>query len=198
MPTIVSKSLFVVIRLQFSSTKTFFLKIRKSHKITKQHRIKGQKFYLTDVTYVCTKTVPDSTKLWLIKGPKSNFPRGACPRTPLVCHILCTRIRIAPPPPPLGKKLKETLTYVATFIYSASTNALYIVCKVLLSVETFANIPSNSSPSDLMFVLCLTKHSDAIHTLQKKKQIWKLIKLGKNYTQMVMKKFTMYINWGRS
>ena len=82
MPTIVSKSLFVVIRLQFSSTKTFFPKIRKSHKITKQHRIKGQKFYLTDVNYVCTKTVPDSTKLWLIKGPKSNFPRGACPRTP--------------------------------------------------------------------------------------------------------------------
>ena len=28
------------------------------------------------VNYVCTKTVPDSTKLHLIKGPKSKFVGG--------------------------------------------------------------------------------------------------------------------------
>ena len=48
------------------------------------------------VYYVCAKTVPDSTKLCLIKGPKSTFPRRACLRTPLVCHMLCTRIHTCP------------------------------------------------------------------------------------------------------
>ena len=32
----------------------------------------------------CAKTVPDSTKLRLIKGPKSKFLGGVCPQTPLV------------------------------------------------------------------------------------------------------------------
>ena len=68
------------------------------------------------VNYVCVKMVPDSTKLCLKKGPKSKIPR---PRTPLVCHMLCTQIHTCPPPlqqpiqshfAPLGKKLKETLS----------------------------------------------------------------------------------------
>ena len=48
------------------------------------------------------------------KGPKSKFFR---PRTPLVCHMLCTQIHTCPPQQPiqshfapLGKKLKETLS----------------------------------------------------------------------------------------
>ena len=62
------------------------------------------------INYVCAKTGPDSTKLSLIKGPKSKFPRRACLRTPLVCHMFCTQICtclpnnpyniILPPPPP--------------------------------------------------------------------------------------------------
>ena len=43
------------------------------------------------------KTAPDSTKLCLSKGPKSKFPRGSMPRTPLVRHMLCTRICACPP-----------------------------------------------------------------------------------------------------
>ena len=74
------------------------------------------------VNYACAKKVPDSTKLRLhpdslLKGQKTKLPR---PRTPLVCLMFCTRIHtcppnnpynlILPPPPPcLGKKLKETL-----------------------------------------------------------------------------------------
>ena len=70
------------------------------------------------VNYVCAKTVPDSTKLCIIKGPKSKFPRGSMPRTPLVCPCFAHEYVLAPPnnpynlilpPPPLGKKLKETL-----------------------------------------------------------------------------------------
>ena len=96
--TIVSKSLLVVIRLQISSTKTFFYPKSGNHTKSLSNTDKRRKnFYLTDLNYVCMKTVPDSTKLWLIKSPKSKFPRGACPRTPLVCHIFCTRIRIGPP-----------------------------------------------------------------------------------------------------
>ena len=49
------------------------------------------------------QTVPDSTNLCPIKGPKSKFPGGACPQTP----------------PHLGKKLKENLTEdVADAAYS--------------------------------------------------------------------------------
>ena len=29
--------------------------------------------------------------------PPNNFPGGACPRTPLVCHMLCTRLHSCPP-----------------------------------------------------------------------------------------------------
>ena len=74
------------------------------------------------VNYVCAKTVTDSTKLHLIKGPKTKFPGGAYPQTPLASHMLCTQIctclpphnlynlTLSPPPPlPLDKKLKETL-----------------------------------------------------------------------------------------
>ena len=42
-------------------------------------------------------SVPDSTKLHLIKGSKSKFPGGACPRNLLVCHMLCTQIHTCPP-----------------------------------------------------------------------------------------------------
>ena len=72
------------------------------------------------VNYVCVKTVPDSTKLRLIKGPKSKFPREASPQTPyfatcfthgyilapLIIHI----ISFYPPPPTLGQKAERNLT----------------------------------------------------------------------------------------
>ena len=48
------------------------------------------------VNYVCVKTVPEFTKLRPIKGPKSKFPGGACPQTPLVCHMICTWIYTCP------------------------------------------------------------------------------------------------------
>ena len=52
------------------------------------------------------------------KRSKIKISQGNIPWTPLVCHILCTQIYTCPPnnpynqilPPPLGKKLKETLT----------------------------------------------------------------------------------------
>ena len=63
------------------------------------------------LNYACAKKVPDSTKLHLIKGQKTKFPQGSIPRTPLVCHMLCTRMRTCSPnnlynliPPPLGQK----------------------------------------------------------------------------------------------
>ena len=70
------------------------------------------------VSYVCVKTVPDSTKLRLIKGPKSKFPQGSMPLILLVCHMLCTQICVCPHPlppsnpynlilPPLGQKVKK-------------------------------------------------------------------------------------------
>ena len=48
------------------------------------------------VNYVCEKTVPGSTKLCLIKCPKSKFPGGTYPQTPLVSYMLCTRIHTYP------------------------------------------------------------------------------------------------------
>ena len=67
------------------------------------------------VNYVCVKTVPDSTKLCLIKRSKIKFPGGAYPLTPLGCHMLCTQMCTCLPiqshfaPPRLDKNLKETL-----------------------------------------------------------------------------------------
>ena len=73
---------------------------------------------------LCKKKVPDSTKLHLIKGQKTKFPQGSIPRTPLVCHMLCTRMRTCSPnnlynliPPPLGQKAElypgiEIHTYI--------------------------------------------------------------------------------------
>ena len=72
------------------------------------------------INYVCAKTVPDSTKLHLMRGPK--FPGGACPQTPLVSHMLCTWIAhiyiLAPPiirtisfyprPSPLAKSWRKS------------------------------------------------------------------------------------------
>ena len=65
----------------------------------------------------CAKTVPDSTKLCLIKGPKSKFPWGSMPPDPSsLPHALHTNMCLPPPIihtisfwPPLSKKLKETL-----------------------------------------------------------------------------------------
>ena len=49
------------------------------------------------VNYVCVKTVPEFTKLRPIKGPKSKFPGGACPKTPLVLpHALHMDIYLSP------------------------------------------------------------------------------------------------------
>lgn len=39
----------------------------------------------SNVNYDCAKTVPDSTNK---KGPKSKFPRRACPWTPTVIHTI--------------------------------------------------------------------------------------------------------------
>ena len=77
------------------------------------------------VNCVCAKTVPHFIKVRLIKDPKSKFPRGVCPQTPLVCHMLCTWIHTCLPNnpynfillPPLGKKLKETLLVVFFFLF---------------------------------------------------------------------------------
>ena len=74
-----------------------------------------------DTINVCAKTVPDSTKLRLIKGPKSKFPRGSKPPNPPSLPHACTQICACPPiihtisfcpPSPMGKKLKETLTWI--------------------------------------------------------------------------------------
>lgn len=65
-----------------------------------------------------TKRVSRFHQIAFNKSPKSKFPGRACPRTPLVCHILCTQIHAHTGPPNnqynlilplLGKKLKETL-----------------------------------------------------------------------------------------
>ena len=61
--------------------------------------------------YACAKTVPDSTKLCLIKGHKTNFTRKCMPPIPQVCPMLCTRIHTCLPnnpynlilPPPWAK-----------------------------------------------------------------------------------------------
>ena len=72
------------------------------------------------VNYVCGKTVLDSTKLCLIKGSKSKFPRGTCPRTSLVCQMLSTWICTCH----LGKKLKETLV-LTHMHYDLGVHVLY-------------------------------------------------------------------------
>ena len=69
------------------------------------------------------KTVPDSTKLRLMKGPKSKFPGGTCPQTSLVRHMLCTQICTCPPiihtisfcPPPLGQKAERKPAHYQDF-----------------------------------------------------------------------------------
>ena len=67
------------------------------------------------VYYVCAKTVQDSTKLRVIKGPKPKFPRGACFRTPPppslphALHLDTYLPHAISFCPPLGKKLKKTL-----------------------------------------------------------------------------------------
>ena len=51
--------------------------------IVKQHRIQGQTLLFTpDRCKLCLCKNSPSTKLCLIKGPKSKFPGGACPGPP--------------------------------------------------------------------------------------------------------------------
>ena len=81
------------------------------------------------VNYICVKTVPDSTKLHIIKGPKSKFPQGSMP--PDLPHALYMNMCLPPKPPlppiihtisfcpPLGKKLKETLYSVFLLVLHA-------------------------------------------------------------------------------
>ena len=53
------------------------------------------------VNYICAKTVPDSTKLRPIKGPKSKFSRGSMlPDPPSLSHALHMDTYL----PPLGLK----------------------------------------------------------------------------------------------
>ena len=64
-----------------------------------------------------------SPRFHQIASNKSKISQGSMP---LVCHMLCTRIRTCPPPPithtisfcpPLGKKLKETLLGLASKVH---------------------------------------------------------------------------------
>ena len=83
-----------------------------------------------NVKLCCAKTVSDFTKLRVIKGPKSKFPRGAYPQTPLVCHMLCTRIHTCPPNNPcnlilplLGQKAERNSgeSYMDPIPYTVTT-----------------------------------------------------------------------------
>ena len=68
---------------------------------------------------VCAKTVPDSTKLHVIKGPKSKISwESMPPNPPTLPHPLHTDTYLPPNnlynlicPLSLGKKLKNTLVY---------------------------------------------------------------------------------------
>ena len=67
------------------------------------------------INYVCAKTVPDLTKLHLIKGPKSkfqNFPREHAPDPPNLPHALHTNTYLPHTPynlilPLLGQKAER-------------------------------------------------------------------------------------------
>ena len=61
------------------------------------------------INYVCAKTVPDSTKLHLMKDPKSKFPRGSMPPDP---PSLPHALHIDTYLPPLGQKTeRNTVEY---------------------------------------------------------------------------------------
>ena len=92
------------------------------------------------VNYICAITVPDSTKLCLIKGPKSTFPGRACPQT-LVYHMLCTYICTYPPNnsdnlilPPLGQKAERNpgtwSTYISLCAFIKANR--FTLCKIYL------------------------------------------------------------------
>ena len=76
--------------------------------------------------HVCMKTVPDFTKLRLIKGPKSKFPGEVYPRTSLVYHMLCTRIRTCPPPQPLPNNLYNLILLPPPIWQKAERNPDYV------------------------------------------------------------------------
>ena len=108
------------------------------------------------VNYISVKTVPDSTKLRQKKGPKSKIPR---PRTPLVCHMLCTQIHTCPSPPstthtisfcPLGQKAERNPVWHECCLHFAGhSHALTLKC-ILLSIAVYA--PSYAKPHLLCFV----------------------------------------------
>ena len=61
----------------------------------------------------------NSPRFHQIASNKIKISRGACPRTPLLCHMLCTRILNCPPNnshnlilPPLGQKAERNPAHV--------------------------------------------------------------------------------------
>ena len=90
----------VVIQLQFSSSKKDFFLLNRFLKCT-EYKDKNLNLHQRDVNYVCTKTVPDSTKLLVIS-------MEACPRTPLVRAIYSMHVdRYLPLHPHLAKSWKK-------------------------------------------------------------------------------------------
>ena len=71
------------------------------------------------VNYVCAKTVPDSTKVRLIKGPKLKFPWGVvstCPPPP-------------PPPPKAERILVCNFHYDLCMFVLQATKIWVVVCE---------------------------------------------------------------------
>ena len=60
-------------------------------------------------------TINVCTKLCIMKGPKSKFRGGACPRTSLVCHRLCTRAHEYILVPLPGQKAERNFVYANNF-----------------------------------------------------------------------------------
>ena len=91
---------------------------------------------------------------------KVKFSGGACPRTPLVCHMLCTQIRTCPPNnpynlilPPLGKKLKETLITMLTDCLCTPTG-VSILCLCCCCCDNFAGFGIQYTRSCWLADLC--------------------------------------------
>ena len=112
------------------------------------------------VNYICVKMVPDSTKLCLKKGPKSKIPR---PRTPLICHMLCTQIHTCPPPPPstihtisfcpLGQKAERNPGWHECCLHFAGhSHALTLKCTNLTLLLYTVYALSYAKPHLLCFV----------------------------------------------
>ena len=71
------------------------------------------------VNYVCAKTVPDSTKVRLIKGPKLKFPGGGG-------EVVST----CPPPPPKAERILVcNFHYDLCMFVLQATKIWVVVCK---------------------------------------------------------------------